>query len=256
MYDHATISALSYLDVGKVFVMFDYYSHSSTGQYIAYDSYPTAYKDIPEVKINNVSYALRDYVDFRPRRANANTGSSIITYDDYTIPTSITDSRLYYDMSYYLGRIDKLILGQDGKLKWIKGESSYRNYVTPKDEPNTMTVATVLFDPYSPDEQSIHINYAKHRRYTMDDIGNLDTRLSNVEYYTALSLSEKATLSTNIIDEHGTRLKNGFIVEPFTNFTIVDLSDNNKNVSIDLDNNLARPSFSTKKLMLLLQLMI
>jgi hypothetical protein len=248
MYDHATISALSYLDVGKVFVMVDYYSHSSTGQYIAYDSYPTAYKDIPEVKINNVSYALRDYVDFRPRRANANTGSSIITYDDYTIPTSITDSRLYYDMSYYLGRIDKLILGQDGKLKWIKGESSYRNYVTPKDEPNTMTVATVLFDPYSPDEQSIHINYAKHRRYTMDDIGNLDTRLSNVEYYTALSLSEKATLSTNIIDEHGTRLKNGFIVEPFTNFTIVDLSDNNKNISIDLDNNLARPSFSTKKL--------
>jgi hypothetical protein len=151
-------------------------------------------------------------------------------------------------MSYYLGRIDKLILGQDGKLKWIKGESSYRNYVTPKDEPNTMTIATVLFDPYSSDEQAIHINYAKHRRYTMDDIGNLDARLSNVEYYTALSLGEKATLTTNIIDQYGTRLKNGFIVEPFTNFTIVDLSDNNKNISIDLENNLARPSFSTKKL--------
>ena len=248
IYDHGTISALSYLDVGKVFVLFDYYSHSTSGQYLAYDSYPTTYKDIPKVQINNVSYALRDYVDFRPRRANANTGSSIITYDSYNIPTSITDSRLYYDMSYYLGRIDKLILGQDGKLKWIKGESSYRNYVTPKDEPNTMTIATVLFDPYSADEQSIHINYAKHRRYTMDDIGNLDARLSNVEYYTALSLSEKATLNTNIIDQYGTRLKNGFIVEPFTNFTIVDLAENNKNISIDLENNLARPSFSTKKL--------
>jgi hypothetical protein len=248
IYDHGTIAALSYLDVGKVFVLFDYYSHSTSGQYIAYDSYPTTYKDIPKIQINNVSYALRDYVDFRPRRANANTGSSIITYDSYNIPTSITDSRLYYDMSYYLGRIDKLILGQDGKLKWIKGESSYRNYVTPKDEPNTMTIATVLFDPYSSDEQAIHINYAKHRRYTMDDIGNLDARISNVEYYTALSLGEKATLTTNIIDQSGPRLKNGFIVEPFTNFTIVDLSDNNKNISIDLENNLARPSFSTKKL--------
>lgn len=245
MYDFGTVTAKYPSSTGTVFVLFDYYTHSTDGEYIAYDSYPVSYKNVPTVTINNTQYSLKDYIDFRPRRKNSDNLDTV-TYDSYRIPSSTTDTNLIYSMSYYLGRIDKLVLTKDKKLKWLNGESSYKNYIPPKDLPDAMTIATVQFDPYTPDLQSIKIKYAKHRRYTMDDIGDLDTRLQNVEYYTALNLAEKATLNTNIVDSYGTRLKNGFIVDAFTHLNVVDLSENNKNISIDLENNLARPSFTTK----------
>jgi hypothetical protein len=244
-YDHGTISSLSAANVGKLFVLFDYYTHSS-GEYIAFNSYPNGYRDIASVKINNTIYDLKDYIDFRPRRKDS-SDATMVLYDDYTIPSTITDSRFYYDMSYYLGRIDKLILTGERKLQWFKGVSSYKNYIPPKDDVNGMTIATIQFDPYTPDAKSIKINYSKHRRYTMDDIGTLDTRLTNVEYYTALTMGEKTALGTNIVDEYGTRLKNGFIVDSFTNLTVVDLSTNDRNVSIDLVKNLARPAFDKRE---------
>ena len=245
MYDFGTITARTPAAAGIVFVMFDYYSHSTNGEYIAFDSYPVSYNKIPTEVINNATYSLKDYIDFRPRRTNLSNPDTFV-FDSYKIPSSTTNTNILYSMSYYLGRIDKLILTKDKKLSWLNGVSSYKNYIPPKDLVDAMTIATVQFDPYSADLQSIKIKYAKHRRYTMDDIGDLDTRLQNVEYYTSLSLVEKAALSTNIIDEFGTRLKNGFIVDSFTNFNVLDLGTNNKNISLDLENNVARPSFITR----------
>ena len=239
IYDHGTISARTVGSAGIIFVLFDYYEHGE-GEYIAFNSYSGGYKNIPIVRLNNTTYELKDYIDFRPRRKDADDSATIL-FDSYNIPTSITDSRLSYDMTYYLGRIDKLMLTSNKKLIWAKGKSSYRNYVPPKDLPNALTVATVQLNPYTTDALAIKTTYTKHRRYTMDDIGSLDTRLQNVEYYTALTMAEKATLSTNISDEYGTRLKNGFIVDSFTGFSVIDLSINNRNICLDLDKNTARP---------------
>lgn len=242
-YDHGTIAAKSIPYIGTVFAVFDYYSHSTSGEYISVDSYPVEREYMPTVNINTASYDLINYIDFRPRRQNESSNTSIITYDSYNIPSTITDANFYYDMTYYLGRIDKLVLTKEKKLVWLTGVSSYRNYIPPKDLPDALTLATITFNPYSADAKSILTTYTKHRRYTMDDIGKLDTRLKNVEYYTALNIAEKAALNTNIIDVYGARLKNGFIVDSFTNLNIVDLKENNKNISFDLDNNLVRPAF-------------
>lgn len=241
MYDHGTISAISKEGTGTVFVLFDYYTHSD-GEYISFKSYPLNYSEIPVQTINRIEYKLQDYIDFRPKRKDTSDGTSIL-YVSYKIPSSILGKTVSYTMSYYLGRIDKLVLTSDRKLSWVSGSSAYLNYVPPKDLPNAMTIATVQFDPYTASNKSIKINYTKHRRYTMDDIGSLDTRLQNVEYYTALSIGEKSTLSTNIVDEFGTRLKNGFIVDSFTNFNICDLTAYRYNTfSIDLETNSARPT--------------
>jgi hypothetical protein len=245
MYDFGTVTARTPAAAGIVFVIFDYYSHSTNGEYIAFDSYPVTYNKIPIETINNTIYSLKDYIDFRPRRKDLSNPDTFI-FDTYKIPSSTTNTNMTYSMSYYLGRIDKLILTKDRKLSWLNGVSSYKNYIPPKDLVDAMTIATIQFDPYSADLQSIKIKYSKHRRYTMDDIGDLDTRLQNVEYYTSLNLVEKAALSTNIIDEFGTRLKNGFIVDSFTNFNVLDLGENNKNISLDLENNVARPSFKSR----------
>ena len=51
----------------------------------------------------------------------------------------------------------------------------------------------------------------------MDDIGKLEQRIKNLEYYTSLSLLETNTSNLFIPDEEGlNRFKSGFFVDNFT----------------------------------------
>lgn len=78
-------------------------------------------------------------------------------------------------------------------------------------------------------------------RYTMKDIGKLDRRITNLEYYTSLNLLEKSTESLQIKDEYGLdRFKNGFIVDNFTGFGVMDTSSQ---IAIDMRSNELRPKF-------------
>ena len=52
-----------------------------------------------------------------------------------------------------------------------------------------MLLATIIHAPYGfdPDEDVIVIR-SENRRYTMSDIGKLETRINQVEYYTSLNM--------------------------------------------------------------------
>ena len=65
-----------------------------------------------------------------------------------------------------------------------------------------------------------------NRRYTMRDIGNLERRIQNVEYYTQLSLLEGRSVFTNTRQNGFDRFKNGFVVDNFTGHNIGDVSNN------------------------------
>lgn len=243
MYDHGSIIAKSNVDVKNVFVIFNYYTHSSSGEFFYYNSYQTDYSKVPTVKIKNTSYDLREYIDFRPRRTD-NTNN--IQFDNYSIPSTLF-SGMQYDISYYLGRIDKLIINDTNKFQWLRGIPSYRNQIPPSDISNAMTLATIEIKPFTFSQKDITITYKKHRRYTMDDIGKLDYRLNNVEYYTSLNLVEKDVMSRNIYDSVvGTRMKNGFVVDPFAGFGVMSIAENYKNCSLDLAEQALRPAFETK----------
>jgi hypothetical protein len=65
-----------------------------------------------------------------------------------------------------------------------------------------------------------------NKRYTMRDIGRLEKRIENVEYYTQLSLLETQAQSLQIQDAEGfDRFKNGFIVDNFTGHGIGDVGN-------------------------------
>ena len=60
-----------------------------------------------------------------------------------------------------------------------------------------------------------------NRRYTMRDIGRLEQRLENVEYYTALNLLEAETQSLEVLNSNGlNRFKSGFLVDNFKGHAI------------------------------------
>ena len=50
-------------------------------------------------------------------------------------------------------------------------------------------------------ESTDDVNFIRvnNRRYTMRDIGKLETRINNVEYYTALNMLETAAQSTELL---------------------------------------------------------
>ena len=93
------------------------------------------------------------------------------------------------DFEFYLARIDKIFLDKEGYLKVVKGGSSLNPQML-KELDNAMHLYTLSLSPYTFSTEEIEIEQVDNRRYTMRDIGKLERRIENVEYYTQLSLLE------------------------------------------------------------------
>ena len=111
--------------------------------------------------------------------------------------------------------MDAVFLTSDGQFKISNG--------TPAEEPdmpktieNAMKLATFTFPAYMLDIDDAKITKEDNRRYTMRDIGKLEQRIENVEYYTALNLLEAEAQSLEVVDSNGlNRFKSGFLVDNF-----------------------------------------
>jgi hypothetical protein len=78
----------------------------------------------------------------------------------------------------------------------------------------------------------------------MNDIGKLDTRISNLEYYTQLSLLQQQATNLTVTNAQGlNRFKNGIFVDSFNDFTQSAVSDPEYNIAIDQKQGQARPKF-------------
>lgn len=217
-------------------ITFEYFEHSGSGDYFVVDSYLSTmtYDNIPYFG----DYILTDCIDFRPRINDA--GTAFVSTN--TIPKRGSD--VFVDLEYYLGRIDKVVLNQDGNFVVVSGTPD----ISPK-QPEDLSTGMVLYklnvSPYTY-STNIPIESIDNKRYTMRDIGKLEKRIDNVEYYTSLSLLEQQTQSLEIPDEFGlNRFKNGFIVDNFSSHGIGDVSSVDYSCSIDMENNLMRPTFYT-----------
>jgi hypothetical protein len=213
-YDHASISLLPRNAgfVGPLIVVFDYYSTPVTPPgYFSVDSYPS-YEDIPEY--NGIS--LRDAIDFRPVRRNASNTTPAFTLDGVRLPKSGTSFQT--DYSYYLPKKAHLILSTDfgQPFKVVSGISS-RNPIEPRLTENSMLLYKLTLDPYTINSGNVNVRFVENKRYTMRDIGALETRIQNLEYYQSLTLLETAVSRMTILDENGLeRTKYGFIADDFT----------------------------------------
>ena len=89
---------------------------------------------------------------------------------------------------------------------------------------------------------SISSNIITNRRYTMKDIGTLDKRITNLEYYTQLTMLEKQAKDLTVTDANGLdRFKNGIFVDPFTSFSLGEVSNPEYSICIDSYKGVARP---------------
>ena len=230
---------------GPVRVTFSYFTHSS-GDFFSVDSYgDIAYKDIPTFTAGSKTYNLRDCLDFRPRidtNGTTFTGPSEFLDQDVDILT---------DYSYYLPRTDKIVLNSSGTMQVVQGVSSLtpQEPATPQ---NSMALFVLAQKPYVFDvKKDIDVTVIDNRRFTMRDIGKLESRIKTLEYYTTLSLLETDTSLYQIKDSSGLdRFKNGFVVDNFTGHKIGNPLDPDYKVSMDFQKGILRPEFKQTNLRL------
>jgi hypothetical protein len=250
-YDHAsiTLKPQSQGPTGNVVIYVDYFAHSGLG-YLTVDSYISgnvSYANIPSYTSATTGqvFLLRDCIDFRPRRQDADF---LGIFDEELF--GISGLTFETDFSYYLARIDKIMLTKDRVFEVLSGVPSLFP-VSPADKDNAMTLYTLVLPPFTATTKEIRQRYNDNRRYTMRDIGTLEKRISNLEYYTSLNLLEQTAKNQEITDDvGGNRFKNGILVDPFKGHSIGDVLNVDHICSVDPQNGELRPPFVPRSLFL------
>jgi hypothetical protein len=252
-YDHGSIILRpgATPPLGQIMVLVNYFTHTGTG-YFSVDSYNNAsfgsdederYAKIPNFTnpITGEVYKLRDCIDFRPIRANASNTTPNFTLSGISIPKS--GESLESDYSYYLPRTDRIVLREDRKFVAIKGISSL-NPQTPAEPENAMSLYIVGINPYTFFPSDTRIRFVENKRYTMRDIGRLEKRIENLEYYTTLNTLEKSAQDLTVLDSSGlSRFKNGILVDSFRGHAVGDVKNIDYICSMNFQEGELRPSF-------------
>jgi len=196
-------------------IVFEYFNHSA-GDFFTVNSYV----DVARDKVDTI---LRDSIDFRPRISD--DGLSFLTIDGASVtePTSL-NTFFKVNYSYYLPRIDIITIDSNNKLEVVAGEPGY-SLKEPIPKQNSMIISLARLAPgsFSANSNDIQISKKEHKRYTMADIGQLERRINNLEYYAQLSLLESETISKTVTDSNGfDRFKAGILTDSFASQAVSD----------------------------------
>ena len=245
---------------GQILVIFDYFTHSASGDFFSVDSYggQVDYSDIPEYVATRVDpdtlspageYDLKDCLDFRSRVSDGNSTNNNFIFGNRTFKTlgasrfdiPKVDSLVRLDFEFYLNRIDDLYIRSDGEFSIQKGISAELPN-SPGEMEDAMKLATINIPAYTHSAHHVVMERMDNSRYTMRDIGRLEKRIANLEYYTSLNMLEADTQSLQIQDANGLdRFKSGFIVDNFSGHSIGDVLHRDYACSIDMKGGILRP---------------
>ena len=224
---------------GRLLIKFDYFSHG-TGDYYTAESYNNAleYENIPTYTSENGNiYELSNCLDLRPDYDGSNT------YDNTNPKILVPNSNFQSDVNYYLPRIDLLQVDYLGNFS-IKQGTSATNPQTPVGDLNTLTLYYFELPPYTSEINDIVKVYKENKRYTMRDIGRIDNRITAIENYILLTQNEYDISNMPIADTEGNEgYKVGYIADNFTDHSYGDIISPYYKCSIDVVENLLRPSF-------------
>ena len=240
-YGYATLKYIGTITYPSQVILVDYthFEEVSAGPFTAEsyttpgndgngDAYPsTALSQIPSFEDARLSNAI----DFRQSITSSSFG--------YDIVPGTTAS---FDINYYTPRIDLITLNQLGDASIIQGVPG----TNPK-RPQLPKDSIELYEIYKPGYlyslDDLNITENKQRGYTMQDIGEIETRVKNIEYYTALTMLEKETSEKQLFDGSGERFKNGIFTDAFTGHGGGDTDDTAYKIGVDREEGVARPMY-------------
>lgn len=243
-YDRITVTQIPNTQApeGQLLIVYDYFNHSA-GDYFTAESYTNQidYADIPTyTSENGTTYDLKNCLDFRPRIDDDGTGFDNTSSN----PRIITpDTNFESDVSYYLPRIDILEVDYLGNFR-IKQGTSAINPQVPAGDLNAMVLYHFEIPSYTQNINDIVKKYQENKRYTMRDIGLLETRVSAMESYILLTQNEYDITNMPIFGEDGTeRYKTGYIADNFLDHRYGEITNPDYKCAVDVNENILRPSY-------------
>ena len=261
--------------LGRLLVVFDFFSHGN-GDFFSVDSYNSVsgqmnYADIPTYSATKIDpddpkpsgvFDLRDCLDFRPTAENIAGATDTLTAIDtitatassfdftnrqfdgtgaVAIDTPKINNALTCDFEHYLPRKSVLYIGTDGEFKIVDGVPA-EDPQLPTDLDNAMKLATIHVPAFTFTPDNVVVKREQTQRFTMRDIGKLQDRIENLEYYTSLNLLERDAESLQISDVNGlSRFKSGFVVDNFAGHRVGDVAHPDYKIAIDMENRELRP---------------
>ncbi len=230
-------------------------------------------ENIPIYRSNiHGDFDLRNTIDFRPRVVDTATSTSTLGSASVNPSANETIDRpgngltnpvpvktFTTDYNYYRGKNIRIVLDNDGAFRVIEG--AYSDDPTYPAEPEKcMTLATAELKPHpslSPVEAKrvgrpdlgCTIQQVAQKRFTMKDIGVLEQRIKNLEYYASLNLLENFAKDQTIVNANGVdRFKNGILVDGFTGHNVGAVLDPDYHIAIDPKLKHARPFFKMESI--------
>ncbi len=244
-YDHATIKLKrgATPPSGTVYVQYEYFKHFSpsgdteglftvdsylqTGSNFTYDKIPKTFD-----KDGNLIDS-RSVLDFRPTRE--------IASNNFFGSLNVDPNReAVLNYSYYTSRIDQIVVKPSKEFFVITGNPGITPVPNPV-ETGDMLIYSLFIPAYTASVKDVKIKFFDNRRYTMKDVGDIQERIKNLEYYVSLDSLEKETASLKVLDANGLeRSKYGFFVDNFT--TILNQATNTDLRGQDYNRNLVEES--------------
>ena len=217
---------------GSIFTRFKHFTHGG-GDFFDVTSYTgqVNYEDIPSFSIGpRTSVNLRDVIDFRSvvDSDGTFTGAGAVVNE---IPTN--GDIFQGNATYYQPRRDKIVISTDGTVKNITGEAGF-DAQFPETPENTLGLFLLEHNAYGLNDSDVSMTPLEAKRFTMQDINNLEKRVDRLEEVTSLSLLEVDTSALLVLDSAGNpRSKSGFFVDNFADRSFTDTENEENRSAID-----------------------
>lgn len=236
---------------GNVHCRFNYFSHSTGGDFFDVKSYEAAvpYADIPSYKLsNNVTVSLRDVFDLRSVKG---TAGDFVSTNSRVSALPQTGDIITFDGAYYNSRYDKLVISEQGEVYPVLGDSSLSPQF-PVTSGKSLDLFKIKLGANTLNAEDVNIEVIEKKLYTMSDIGQLDKKIDRLQEATALSLLELSTDTLVFLDSDGlARAKSGFFVDNFTTLNLSEQFAVDYRASVDPTEGLVRPSYGENNVRLL-----
>lgn len=189
---------------GNVTVQYKYFEHSTpsgTGYFAGAASYgDVTFSEIPKYTTTlNQTIHLADVIDMRPLQnpADETFSGGIARIED--LPKN--QSTLSVGTAkYWLPRNDVLTLTSAGTLGYHQGASSYEMEMPTGIPRKDMPLYNISLNPFTFNEEDLNVTRYDNRGFKMEDLRNLENRLSNVERISTLTLLEAQLASLEVYD--------------------------------------------------------
>jgi len=232
---------------GDVYVQYRHFQHDP-GHFFNVNSYASInYNQIPKYRKNNGEViSLTDVLDFRSAQ---DSSGSYIEDQDYISLLPQNTNNIDVDVDYYLPRRDTLVIKRiendiktnRAEIKYIQGVPDFQP-AYPQIPSSSMALYNFELNPYTVTDSDLTSTFVDHKRYTMQDIGRLEKRVSNLEKYTTLSLLENSTAIQLVLDSAGNpRTKSGFLADNFRDTSFAEPGNRNRSSIDPVDNTLNTP---------------